>query len=120
MMIHISHSHIALLIKNSTVNKKECILVPEFHKITISTKGVAAIREKSRISLSIKQLEEDPLLETLDKVIPKVSKVSKFFFCYLLIYIIVGLLGNKMVQLVPILQVKMRAMILSLFRGLKQ
>lgn len=29
-------------------------------------------REKSRITLSIKQLEEDPLLETLDKVIPQV------------------------------------------------
>lgn len=28
-------------------------------------------REKSRITLSIKQLEEDPLLETLDKVIPQ-------------------------------------------------
>lgn len=27
---------------------------------------------KSRITLSIKQLEEDPLLETLDKVIPQV------------------------------------------------
>jgi len=29
--------------------------------------------EKSRIALSIRQLEEDPLLETLDKVIPLVS-----------------------------------------------
>lgn len=29
-------------------------------------------RDKSRITLSIKQLEEDPLLETLDKVIHKV------------------------------------------------
>ncbi|XP_008800989.1 30S ribosomal protein S1, chloroplastic [Phoenix dactylifera] len=28
-------------------------------------------REKSRIALSIKQLEDDPLLETLDKVIPQ-------------------------------------------------
>ncbi|KAK2967201.1 hypothetical protein RJ640_022457 [Escallonia rubra] len=28
-------------------------------------------RRKSRITLSIKQLEEDPLLETLDKVIPQ-------------------------------------------------
>ncbi|XP_022979820.1 uncharacterized protein LOC111479406 [Cucurbita maxima] len=28
-------------------------------------------RDKSRITLSIKQLEEDPLLETLDKVIPQ-------------------------------------------------
>uniref|UniRef100_A0A2N9J9E6 S1 motif domain-containing protein n=1 Tax=Fagus sylvatica TaxID=28930 RepID=A0A2N9J9E6_FAGSY len=28
-------------------------------------------REKTRITLSIKQLEEDPLLETLDKVIPQ-------------------------------------------------
>ncbi|XP_060180476.1 uncharacterized protein LOC132610208 isoform X2 [Lycium barbarum] len=32
-------------------------------------------REKSRITLSIKQLEEDPLLETLDKVIHKDSSV---------------------------------------------
>lgn len=30
-------------------------------------------REKSRITLSIRQLEEDPLLETLDKVIPQES-----------------------------------------------
>ncbi|THG23335.1 hypothetical protein TEA_010783 [Camellia sinensis var. sinensis] len=32
-------------------------------------------REKSRITLSIKQLEEDPLLETLDKVIPQDGSV---------------------------------------------
>ncbi|KAH0634491.1 hypothetical protein KY284_037277 [Solanum tuberosum] len=32
-------------------------------------------REKSRITLSIKQLEEDPLLETLDKVIHKDASV---------------------------------------------
>jgi ribosomal protein S1 len=30
-------------------------------------------RAKSRIALSIRQLEDDPLLETLDKVIPLVS-----------------------------------------------
>ncbi|XP_004248019.1 uncharacterized protein [Solanum lycopersicum] len=34
-------------------------------------------REKSRITLSIKQLEEDPLLETLDKVIHKDASVHK-------------------------------------------
>uniref|UniRef100_A0A1U7V6P7 30S ribosomal protein S1, chloroplastic n=2 Tax=Nicotiana sylvestris TaxID=4096 RepID=A0A1U7V6P7_NICSY len=33
-------------------------------------------REKSRITLSIKQLEEDPLLETLDKVIHKEASVD--------------------------------------------
>ncbi|KAL1535671.1 30S ribosomal protein S1-like [Salvia divinorum] len=33
-------------------------------------------REKSRITLSIKQLEEDPLLETLDKVIPQETSVD--------------------------------------------
>lgn len=33
-------------------------------------------REKSRITLSIKQLEEDPLLETLDKVIPQDSSLN--------------------------------------------
>ncbi|XP_047946093.1 30S ribosomal protein S1-like [Salvia hispanica] len=33
-------------------------------------------REKSRITLSIKQLEEDPLLETLDKVIPQDTSVD--------------------------------------------
>ncbi|XP_059650946.1 uncharacterized protein LOC132298219 isoform X2 [Cornus florida] len=33
-------------------------------------------REKSRITLSIKQLEEDPLLETLDKVIPQDGSVA--------------------------------------------
>ncbi|RVW31114.1 hypothetical protein CK203_093162 [Vitis vinifera] len=32
---------------------------------------VLECRVKSRITLSIKQLEEDPLLETLDKVIPQ-------------------------------------------------
>lgn len=31
----------------------------------------STFREKSRITLSIKQLEEDPLLETLEKVIPQ-------------------------------------------------
>lgn len=35
-------------------------------------------REKSRITLSIKQLEDDPLLETLDKVIPPVSSSAYF------------------------------------------
>ncbi|KAL2463405.1 Nucleic acid-binding proteins superfamily [Forsythia ovata] len=33
-------------------------------------------REKSRITLSIKQLEEDPLLETLDKVIPQDASID--------------------------------------------
>ncbi|KAK9671389.1 hypothetical protein RND81_12G026800 [Saponaria officinalis] len=33
-------------------------------------------REKSRITLSIRQLEEDPLLETLDKVIPQDTPTS--------------------------------------------
>lgn len=37
----------------------------------VKVKVVHIDREKSRITLSIKQLEEDPLLETLDKVIPK-------------------------------------------------
>ncbi|RVW82034.1 hypothetical protein CK203_049080 [Vitis vinifera] len=41
-----------------------------------STRGfhfiiILECRVKSRITLSIKQLEEDPLLETLDKVIPQ-------------------------------------------------
>lgn len=40
--------------------------------LTISVKFGTCCREKSRITLSIKQLEEDPLLETLDKVIPQV------------------------------------------------
>lgn len=42
-------------------------------------------RNKSRITLSIKQLEEDPLLETLEKVIPQVWCVvfiSSFFFIF--------------------------------------
>ncbi|KAM6581734.1 hypothetical protein CsatA_005508 [Cannabis sativa] len=38
---------------------------------------VLLCRQKPRMTLSIKQLEEDPLLETLDKVIPQV--------CYLII-----------------------------------
>ncbi|EXB87082.1 30S ribosomal protein S1 [Morus notabilis] len=37
----------------------------------IRVKVLTVDREKSRITLSIKQLEEDPLLETLDKVIPQ-------------------------------------------------
>ncbi|KAL0358438.1 UNVERIFIED_CONTAM: 30S ribosomal protein S1 [Sesamum angustifolium] len=37
----------------------------------VRVKIVSIDREKSRITLSIKQLEEDPLLETLDKVIPQ-------------------------------------------------
>lgn len=37
-------------------------------------------REKSRITLSIKQLEEDPLLETLDKVIPQVCETLLYAY----------------------------------------
>lgn len=37
-------------------------------------------RDKSRITLSIRQLEEDPLLETLDKVIPQVCKTLLYAF----------------------------------------
>lgn len=37
----------------------------------VRVKVISIDREKSRIKLSIKQLEEDPLLETLDKVIPQ-------------------------------------------------
>lgn len=37
----------------------------------VRVKVVNIDREKSRITLSIRQLEEDPLLETLDKVIPQ-------------------------------------------------
>ncbi|CAN6308516.1 unnamed protein product [Urochloa humidicola] len=38
--------------------------------VKVTVINVDTNRAKSRISLSIKQLEEDPLLETLDKVIP--------------------------------------------------
>ncbi|XVE84625.1 hypothetical protein DITRI_Ditri17bG0027700 [Diplodiscus trichospermus] len=37
----------------------------------VRVKVISIDRGKSRITLSIKQLEEDPLLETLDKVIPQ-------------------------------------------------
>ncbi|XP_031402813.1 uncharacterized protein LOC116212375 isoform X3 [Punica granatum] len=37
----------------------------------VKVKIINIDREKSRITLSIKQLEDDPLLETLDKVIPQ-------------------------------------------------
>ncbi|XP_010927601.1 uncharacterized protein [Elaeis guineensis] len=37
----------------------------------VRVKVIHIDREKSRITLSIKQLEDDPLLETLDKVIPQ-------------------------------------------------
>eukprot|EP00262_Sarcandra_glabra_P008432 TRINITY_DN21958_c0_g1_i1.p1 TRINITY_DN21958_c0_g1~~TRINITY_DN21958_c0_g1_i1.p1 ORF type:complete len:414 (-),score=76.64 TRINITY_DN21958_c0_g1_i1:301-1476(-) len=39
----------------------------------VQVKVIQIDREKSRITLSIKQLEDDPLLETLDKVIPQVG-----------------------------------------------
>ncbi|XP_073153493.1 uncharacterized protein [Henckelia pumila] len=42
----------------------------------VNVKIVNIDREKSRITLSIKQLEEDPLLETLDKVIPQDDSVD--------------------------------------------
>ncbi|KMT15001.1 hypothetical protein BVRB_3g065040 [Beta vulgaris subsp. vulgaris] len=42
----------------------------------VRAKIVNINREKSRITLSIRQLEEDPLLETLDKVIPQDGATS--------------------------------------------
>ncbi|OAY51171.1 30S ribosomal protein S1 [Manihot esculenta] len=42
----------------------------------VKVKIVNIDRQKSRITLSIKQLEEDPLLETLDKVIPQDGSVD--------------------------------------------
>ncbi|KAK9288493.1 hypothetical protein L1049_016952 [Liquidambar formosana] len=42
----------------------------------VRVKIIKIDREKSRITLSIKQLEEDPLLETLDKVIPQDGSVG--------------------------------------------
>ncbi|KZV34839.1 Nucleic acid-binding protein superfamily isoform 1 [Dorcoceras hygrometricum] len=42
----------------------------------VNVKIINIDREKSRITLSIKQLEEDPLLETLDKVIPQDSSLD--------------------------------------------
>lgn len=42
----------------------------------VNVKIVNIDREKSRITLSVKQLEEDPLLETLDKVIPQDASVD--------------------------------------------
>lgn len=41
---------------------------------------LVSCRNKSRITLSIRQLEEDPLLETLDKVIPQVCKTLLYAF----------------------------------------
>ncbi|RAL54403.1 hypothetical protein DM860_001531 [Cuscuta australis] len=41
----------------------------------VRVKVIKLDSEKSRISLSIKQLEDDPLLETLDKVIPQDSSL---------------------------------------------
>lgn len=41
---------------------------------------LVSCRDKSRITLSIKQLEEDPLLETLDKVIPQVCETLLYTF----------------------------------------
>ncbi|KAJ7957289.1 30S ribosomal protein S1-like [Quillaja saponaria] len=46
----------------------------------VRVKVISIDREKSRITLSIKQLEEDPLLETLDKVIPKDGSVPSDSF----------------------------------------
>ncbi|GAB4844039.1 hypothetical protein Ancab_014004 [Ancistrocladus abbreviatus] len=45
----------------------------------VRVKVINIDREKSRITLSIKQLEEDPLLETLDKVIPQDGSVGTGF-----------------------------------------
>lgn len=42
----------------------------------IRVKVIGIDRNKSRITLSIKQLEEDPLLETLEKVIPQDGSVG--------------------------------------------
>lgn len=42
----------------------------------VKVKVTSIDRQKSRISLSIKQLQEDPLLETLDKVIPEDGTVG--------------------------------------------
>lgn len=50
-----------------------CFVMNEIHRKNNLTRFAIKNRAKSRISLSIRQLEEDPLLETLDKVIPLVS-----------------------------------------------
>ncbi|PON95546.1 Polyribonucleotide nucleotidyltransferase [Trema orientale] len=42
----------------------------------VRVKVLSIDREKARMTLSIKQLEEDPLLETLDKVIPQEAAAS--------------------------------------------
>ncbi|KAL0547333.1 hypothetical protein IC582_017263 [Cucumis melo] len=42
----------------------------------VTVKVINVDRDKSRITLSIRQLEEDPLLETLDKVIPQDSSAE--------------------------------------------
>ncbi|XP_048226168.1 30S ribosomal protein S1 isoform X3 [Ricinus communis] len=42
----------------------------------VKVKIINIDRQKSRMTLSIKQLEEDPLLETLDKVIPQDGSVG--------------------------------------------
>ncbi|XP_065861549.1 uncharacterized protein [Euphorbia lathyris] len=42
----------------------------------VKVKIISIDRQKSRIALSIKQLQEDPLLETLDKVIPQDGSVG--------------------------------------------
>ncbi|XP_015887098.2 uncharacterized protein LOC107422191 [Ziziphus jujuba] len=42
----------------------------------VKVKIISIDREKSRITLSIRQLEEDPLLETLEKVIPQDGSVG--------------------------------------------
>lgn len=43
--------------------------------VYIDTYLLMNCRRKSRMTLSIKQLEQDPLLETLDKVIPQVNMI---------------------------------------------
>lgn len=64
---------------------------------------VLECRVKSRITLSIKQLEEDPLLETLDKVIPQVCKGDNIF-CYALWQIIFLLHRTKSSDVSHLLQ----------------
>ncbi|KAL6970889.1 hypothetical protein U1Q18_030569 [Sarracenia purpurea var. burkii] len=59
----------------------------------VRVKVIKIDREKSRITLSIKQLEEDPLLETLDKVIPQDGSVDPSLIATRSTYIIEPLPG---------------------------
>lgn len=55
-------------------------IIPSKHSEHGGANSIQRCRERKRLALSIKQLETDPLLETLDTLMPVQTQVSDFFF----------------------------------------